>query len=153
MTFVPEVGALEAEGQAQIIYGAIVNHYRPIDPGSGRSGRNLRGSGSGRQGASLSEAANDLVTASRKAILICAVVSGSGHGARLAGRNGLAVTLAGRLPIYGRDERVTLFTRAMDDGDIFYFLFISPNDEYRDYSRTFERMLRSLRINDAAMRR
>ena len=55
--------------------------------------------------------------------------------------------------IYGRDERVTLFTRAMDDGDIFYFLFISPNDEYRDYSRTFERMLRSLRINDAAMHR
>jgi hypothetical protein len=41
----------------------------------------------------------------------------------------------------------------MDDGDIFYFLFISPNDEYRDYSRTFERMLRSLRINDAAMHR
>jgi len=48
---------------------------------------------------------------------------------------------------------VTLFTRAMDDGDIFYFLFISPNDEYRDYSRAFERMLRSLRINDAAMHR
>jgi hypothetical protein len=76
-----------------------------------------------------------------------------GHEARLPGRNGLAVTLAGRSQIYGRDERVTLFTRAMDDGDIFYFLFISPNDEYRDYSRTFERMLRSLRIKDAAMHR
>ena len=37
--------------------------------------------------------------------------------------SGLAVTLTGRSPIYGRDERVTLFTRAMDDGDIFYFFF------------------------------
>jgi hypothetical protein len=144
---------LEAEGQAQIIYGAMVNHYRPIDPGSGRSGRNLRGSGSGRQGASLSEATNDLVNSIMQSNPYLRVVSGSGHEARLAGRNGLAVTLAGRSPIYGRDERVTLFTRAMDDGDIFYFLFISPNDEYRDYSRTFERMLRSLRINDAAMHR
>ncbi len=153
VTFVPEGGALEAEGQAQIIYGAMVNHYRPIDPGSGRSGRNLRGSGSGRQGASLSEATNDLVNSIMQSNPYLRVVSGSGHEARLAGRNGLAVTLAGRSPIYGRDERVTLFTRAMDDGDIFYFLFISPNDEYRDYSRTFERMLRSLRINDAAMHR
>jgi len=153
VTFVPEGGASEAEGQAQIIYGAMVNHYRPIDPGSDRSGRNLRGSGSGRQGASLSEATNDLVNSITQSNPYLRVVSGSVRESRLAGRNGLAVTLAGRSPIYGRDERVTLFTRAMDDGDIFYFLFISPNDEYRDYSRTFERMLRSLRINDAAMHR
>lgn len=154
VTFVPEGGAVEAEGQAQIIYGAIVNHYRPIDPStSNRRSRNLRGSGSGRQGASLSDATNDLVNSITQSNPYLRVVSGASREARLAGRNGLAVTLAGRSPIYGRDERVTLFTRAMDDGDVFYFFFISPNDEYRDYSRTFERMLRSLTINDAAMHR
>jgi hypothetical protein len=41
----------------------------------------------------------------------------------------------------------------MDDGDIFYLLFITPNDDYRDYSRTFERMIKSLTINDAALHR
>lgn len=153
VTFVPEGGAVEAEGQAQIIYGAIVNHYRPIDPASSRRGRNLRGSGSGSQVASLSDATNDLVNSITQSNPYLRVVSGSGREARLAGRNGLAVTLTGRSPVYGRDERVTLFTRAMDDGDIYYFFFISPNDEYRNYSRTFERMLGSLTINDAAMHR
>ncbi len=151
VTFVPAGGAMEAEGQAQIIYGAIVNHYRPIDPSGSRRGRNLSGSGAGRQGASLYDATNDLVNSITQSNPYLRVVNGAGRETRLAGRNGLAVTLTGRSPIYGRDERVTLFTRALDDGDVFYFFFISPNDEYRDYSRTFERMLRSLTINDAAM--
>lgn len=152
VTFVPAGGAVEAEGQAQIIYGALVNHYRPIDPSTNNSrSRNQRGRGANRQSDSLAEATNDLVNSIIQSDPHLRAVSGSGREARLAGRNGLAVTLAGRSPIYGRDERVTLFTRAMDDGDIFYFLFISPNDEYRAYSRTFERMLRSLTINDAAL--
>lgn len=152
VTFVPEGGAVEADGQVQIIYGAIVNHYRPIDPTASNSrGRNLNGRRANRKNNSLSEATNDLVNSITQSNTYLRVVNGASREARLAGRNGLAVTLVGRSPIYGRDERVTLFTRAMDDGDIFYFFFISPDDEYRDYSRIFERMLRSLTINDAAM--
>jgi hypothetical protein len=154
VTFVPEGGAVEAEGQAHIIYGAMVNHYRPIDPSTSNSrSRNQSGRGANRQSNSLSEATNDLVNSIMQSNSYLRVVSGASREARLAGRNGLAVTLAGRSPISGRDERVTLFTRAMDDGDIFYFFFISPSDEYRNYSRTFERMLGSLRIIDTAMHR
>jgi hypothetical protein len=153
VTFTPEGGAVEANGQPQIIYGALVNHYRPIGAQGRGSGRNLRGGASGSQRVSLSEATNDLVNSILQSNPYLRVVSGARREARLAGRNGLMVTLQGRSPIYGRDERATLYTRAMEDEDIFYLLFISPQDDYRDYSRTFERMLKSLSINDAALHR
>ena len=154
VTFVPEGGAVEVNGgQPQIIYGAIINHYRPIGEERNRSGSLLRGGASGSQRVSLAEATNDLVNSLGKSNPYLRVMRGSRSEARLAGRNGLTVTLKGRSPVYGRDERVTIYTRALDDGDIFYLLFISPNDDYRDYSRTFERMLRSLEINDAAIHR
>ena len=152
VTFVPDGGAVEVEGQAQILYGALVNHYRPIDPSTrNNQSRNQHGRGANRQSLSLAEATNDLVNSITQSNPYLRVVSGSGREARLAGQNGLAVTLTGRSPIYGRAERVSLFTRAMEDGDIFYFFFISPDDDYRNYSRTFERMLQSLRINDVAL--
>jgi Zn-dependent protease with chaperone function len=153
VTFVPEGGAVEANGQTQIIYGAMVNHYRPLGNQSAKRPRNLRGGASGGQRLSLSEATNDLVNSITQSNPYLRVVNGSNQEAKLAGRNGLTVTLQGRSPIYGRDERVTLYTRAMDDGDIFYLLFITPNDDYRDYSRSFERMIKSLTINDAALHR
>lgn len=151
VTFVPEGGALEAEGQAQIIYGAMVNHYRPLGNQGATRPRNLRGGASGSQRVSLSEATNDLVNSIMQSNPYLRTVNGSNREAKLAGRNGLTATLQGRSPIYGRDERVTLYARAMDDGDIFYLLFITPNDDYRDYSRAFERMIKSLTINDAAL--
>ena len=153
MTFVPEGGAVDAQGQTQIIYGAMVNHYRPLGNQSATRPRNLRGGASGSQRVSLSEATNDLVNSIMKSNPYLHTVNGSNREAKLAGRNGLTATLQGRSPIYGRDERVTLYARAMDDGDIFYLLFITPNDDYRDYSRTFERIIKSLTINDAALHR
>lgn len=153
VTFVPEGGAVDANGQAQIIYGAMVNHYRPLGNQSATRPRNLRGGASGSQRVSLSDATDDLINSITQSNPYLRVVNGSNQEAKLAGRNGLTVTLQGRSPIYGRDERVTLYTRAMDDGDIFYLLCITPNDDYRDYRRTFERMIKSLRIDDAALHR
>jgi hypothetical protein len=153
VTFIPEGGAVEVNGQPQIIYGAIINHYRPIGEERNQSGRLLRGGARGRQRISLAEATNDLVNSLGESNPYLRVMRGSRSEARLAGRSGLTVTLRGRSPVYGRDERVTIYTRALDDGDIFYLLFISPNDDYRHYSLAFERMLRSLEINDAAMHR
>ena len=153
MTFVPEGGAVDAQGQTQIIYGAMVNHYRPLGNQSATRPRNLRGGASGSQRVSLSEATNDLVNSIMQSNPYLRAVNGSNREAKLAGRNGLTATLQGRSPIYGRDERVTLYARAMDDGDIFYLLFITPNDDYRDYRGAFERMIKSLTINDAALHR
>jgi Zn-dependent protease with chaperone function len=151
VTFAPEGGAVNLNNQAQIVYGAIVNLYNPFDEPD-RSRRNLRGNQS-RVRASLSEATEDLVSSIRQSNPYLRVVRGSEQSGRIDARNAMAVTLLGRSPVTGRDERVQVYTRALDDEHIFYVLFISPNDEYRDYSRTFDRMLRSLDINDRALHR
>lgn len=149
VTFIPEGGAVEVGGNPQIIYGAVVNHYRPFG-NEASAKRNLKGGASGGQRISLSDATNDLINSLLQSNSYLRLVDASKREAKLAGRNGLTAALVGRSPVYGRDERVTLYTRAMNGGDIFYLLFISPNDDYRDYRRTFERILQSLKINDTA---
>jgi Zn-dependent protease with chaperone function len=149
LTFIPEGGAMEVDSHPQIIYGAVVNQYRPFGNAAG-SERSLKGGASGRQRNSLSEATNDLISSLLQSNPYLRLVEASKQEAKLAGRNGLTAVLLGRSPIYGRDERVTLYTRALNNGDIFYLLFISPNDEFRAYRRTFERILTSLKIHDAA---
>lgn len=150
VTIVPEGGAVEAGGQPQIVYGAIVNHYTPFgDDDSSR--RKLQGRQRVRVRASLSEATEDLVNNILKSNSYLSVVRGSERSGRIDGRDAITLTLLGRSPVTGRDERVQLYTRALDDEHIFYLLFIVPNDESRDYRRTFDRMLQSLRIDERAM--
>jgi hypothetical protein len=146
VTFVPEGGAIDFEGQPQILHGAIINHYRPIGESRSAAGRAISGGATGRQRVSLSEATGDLINSILQGNPYLRMVKGPSRETRLAGRNGLTATLKGMSPIYRRDERVTIYTRAMND-DVFYILFICPNDEYRDYIWTFDRMLGSLKIN------
>jgi len=155
VTFVPEGGSVDVNGQPQVAYGVVVNHYVPIGDNSLYSGRNLRGSNRNPGGSrlSLAEATNDLVNTITQNNPYLRAANNSEQRGRLDSRNALTMTLMGRSPITGRDERVQLYTRAMDDEHIFYLLFIAPSDEYRDYGRTFERMLQSLKINDAVMHR
>jgi hypothetical protein len=63
------------------------------------------------------------------------------------GRTALATTLVGRSPITGRDERVTLVTTTLGGGQVFYMAAVSPQSEYGTYQRTFNDILRSLRLN------
>lgn len=63
------------------------------------------------------------------------------------GREGLATTLTGRSPITGRDERVTIVATTLGNGQLFYMAAVSPQTEYTTYQRTFNDILRSLRIN------
>ena len=64
------------------------------------------------------------------------------------GRAALATTLAGRSPITGQNETVTLVTTMLSSGDVFYMAAVAPTGEYRNYQRTFDDILRSLQIND-----
>jgi predicted Zn-dependent protease len=63
------------------------------------------------------------------------------------GRSALATTLVGRSPITGREERVTVVATTLGGGQVFYMAAVSPQSEYTTYQRTFNDILRSLRLN------
>ena len=68
--------------------------------------------------------------------------------ATMGGRNALATTLAGRSPLTGRNEVVTVVTTMLGSGDIFYMVAVAPQDEYGSYQRTFQQILSSVQLND-----
>jgi Zn-dependent protease with chaperone function len=63
------------------------------------------------------------------------------------GRAGLATTLTGRSPLTGRAERVTLITTTLGNGQVFYMAAVSPTNEYANYQRAFNDIMRSLQLN------
>jgi Zn-dependent protease with chaperone function len=63
------------------------------------------------------------------------------------GRAALATTLAGRSPITGQNERVTIVTTTLGNGQVFYMAAVSPQTEYTTYQRAFNDILRSLQLN------
>ena len=63
------------------------------------------------------------------------------------GRAALATTLVGRSPITGMNERVTIVTTTLGNGQVFYMAAVSPQNEYATYQRTFNDILRSLQLN------
>ena len=65
----------------------------------------------------------------------------------LGGRNALATTLIGRSPITGVNERVTIITTPLGNGQVFYMAAVSPQNEYGTYQRAFNDILRSLQLN------
>ncbi len=63
------------------------------------------------------------------------------------GRAGLATTLVGRSPITGQNERVTIVTTTLGNGQVLYMAAVSPQNEYATYQRAFNDILRSLQLN------
>lgn len=63
------------------------------------------------------------------------------------GHRALAVRLAGRSPVTGRTEVVTIYTTLLRNGGLFYLINVAPNDEFRQYDQAFSTMLRSVRLN------
>jgi predicted Zn-dependent protease len=63
------------------------------------------------------------------------------------GRDALAATLTGRSPITGKDERVTVITTMLSNGQVFYMAAVTPQSDYATYQQTFNRILQSLRLN------
>jgi Zn-dependent protease with chaperone function len=64
------------------------------------------------------------------------------------GRNALSTTLAGRSPVTGQTEVVTVYTTLLRDGSLMYVSAVAPQAESGSYSRAFGSMIGSLRIND-----
>lgn len=64
------------------------------------------------------------------------------------GRNGYVTTLAGRSPITGRTELVTVYTTQLSNGQLVYFDMVVPESDSYSYSNTFRNILNSIRFND-----
>jgi beta-barrel assembly-enhancing protease len=137
VTIVPEGGIVETgDGQQSIVYGVVVNHY---DPFEGRSA----------QRTTLDSALTDLTAQIRQSNTHLRS-SGSVRRETIDGQPARSLVLTGRSPVTGDEERVTVFARQMGDEHIIYALFIAPGNDYPDLSRTFTRMMNSMRVNDDA---
>ncbi len=65
----------------------------------------------------------------------------------LASREALAISLAGRSSITGRNETVTVYTTQLQDGNLFYLITVVPQNESANYGNVFNTITRSLQLN------
>jgi Zn-dependent protease with chaperone function len=146
VTFVPDGGVAQlSNGQQSLVYGVVVNHYVPFEgeigsafPGSEQDDRHL------------DEATDDLVREISRGNSHLRLVTNSKRRQRVDEGPAMSVVLAGRSPVTGQEERVTIFTRELPDHHIIYSLFIAPGRDYTALSQTFQRMISSLRVDDRA---
>lgn len=136
-TIAPEGGIVDAgNGQPDIVYGVIINHYAPFQ---GRS--------SGDQ-ISLADATDDLLQQIAQSNPDLRLVNGSKRQGSVHGQPTLSATLSGQSRVTGQEERVTLRTQQLADGHVIYVLFISPGQYSNDMSRVADDMMASLRVED-----
>lgn len=141
VTIAPEGGIVEGpQGQAIVLYGVMINHYDPFESGT------LRG------GITLNEALDDLIAQVRRSNPHLRRSTAVRRGS-LAGAPSLQTVLSGTSQVTGMEERVTVFVRELEDGHIIYALFVAPGRDYNALSPTFERMVRTLQVNDAVAHR
>ena len=65
----------------------------------------------------------------------------------LSGRQALVTPLEGRSAV-GGVERVEVHTTMLSNGDLFYLLTVVPEREIGTYGQAFDRVVRSVRLND-----
>jgi Zn-dependent protease with chaperone function len=124
VTFAPE-GAYGPEG---ITHGAMVGVFR------GQSG-------------GLAEDSRDFVNGLLQANNYLRQQSGF-QNARVANRQAYSTVLAGRSPVNGRTEVVTIYTLQLRNRDTFYIAAVTPEDESNRYNNAFRNMINSIRLND-----
>ena len=73
--------------------------------------------------------------------------NGSQRRVSLSGREAIATPLVGR-SVLGGNELVTLYTTFLADGNLFYFLTVSPESDARAYNAAFNKVGRSIRLTD-----
>jgi hypothetical protein len=66
----------------------------------------------------------------------------------MANRNALETTLDNVSDATGQPEIIQLVTTKLRDGSLFYAIAVAPETDYGAYQRTFEQVIRSIRIND-----
>jgi hypothetical protein len=67
--------------------------------------------------------------------------------ANIDGNQALNVRLVGRSNVTGRTEVVTVYTTMLRNGNLFYLIGVTPQDQSQVYNRAFRTMLQSLELN------
>jgi hypothetical protein len=133
----PDGGIRVSEAQSEgIVCAIVINHYDPFDG----------------NGDTLEEATEDVV---RQVLRGNSYLRRQGRARRetVGGTRGLAVELAGRSPVTGELERVSVLTRALSDGHVLYALVVTPGSEASRFAPAFDRMVDSLRVDDRSAHR
>lgn len=131
----PEGGIVDSgEGQS-IVYGVVLNQY---DAGTSRTRR-------GRN--DLGQATDNIVAQVTRDNAHLREQGRSRQEIEIDGAPAESVVLQGRSPVTGGDERVTLYTRALQDGRVMYALFIAPAQDYAELDPTFWKMINTLRVD------
>jgi predicted Zn-dependent protease len=145
VTIAPEGGITEGRGGEQgIVYGVIINRYDPFESSDGDYDSGRRPG----RGPDLEQATEDLVDQVLRSNAYLGRSSRSPRRETIDGERALSVSLSGRSPLTGQDERVTVITRELPRGDVIYSVLIAPSREYGDLEETFDRMIESLRVHD-----
>lgn len=147
VTFAPRGGAGEVNGNTEVVYGAIINHYEPFG-NTARGNRLFGGRDDTRTSATVEDATNDLVAQIVNSSPHLRAERGSGRKLKVAGGNGAGVVLSGRNPNTNIDERVTVVTRQLVDDHLIYMLFITPAKDAANYNGVLNTMLQTLRVDD-----
>jgi predicted Zn-dependent protease len=164
VTIAPDGGYVDTGAEERnLIYGVIVNHYDTFDADT--SDRFITGGGSATSNSfvdnngriesrtNLAKATNDIVSQILRTNPHLKLVPDSQRTDTLSGGAALSLVLSGRSTVTRAEERVTVFTRELPDDDVIYALFIAPGQDYGELRKTFDRMISSLQVNDAAAHR
>jgi hypothetical protein len=136
-TLYPNGGA----GQEGVIYGVLLDSHlgssqQNIDP---RTRRPIA--------KSLEAITKEIIDSTIQSNNYLRVIEGPSRTGKVAGRDAMYAAMVGRSPLTNRDERVVMYNMQLNNGDSLYILFVTPNDDFRNYQNTFRRMLQSLKIN------
>jgi beta-barrel assembly-enhancing protease len=148
VTIAPAGGIVQdAAGRQRIVSAVMVNHYVPFDGAVGSGYRDPQGTLFGKS--SLDEATSDLARQIMSSNPHLKVVSGSARRGTVSGHSSLSVQLTGT-PANGMAEKMTVYTRELPDGHVVYVLALAPSRDYGALQPTFDRMVKSLTVNDQA---
>ena len=75
-------------------------------------------------------------------------LAGQQQRVQMSGRTALATPLTNRSDATDGDERIGIYTAFLADGSLFYYATVVPADEADYYRATFQRIGRSIRLND-----
>jgi hypothetical protein len=147
VTIAPPGGVGNVQGQNEVVYGAIINHYDPFGNVNSSQLRSNDDNGGYGGNISLTDATNDLLTEIQRGSPYLQLVSNKGQRVSMAGGTALAAALRGTDPNTGINERLTIVTRQISDDHLVYLLFVTPEAEASRYSNLLNQMVSSMRIS------
>jgi hypothetical protein len=127
MTFAPQGGYGQVQGQPVFTHGALVGVAQT-------QSRNLR--------QATDAFLNQLLQGNRNV-----KKAGNYETEDIAGRQGLSLLLSNISEATGQPETVVICTAFLRNGSLFYFIGVAPQSEYRSYQQTFQRIVQSIELN------